>query len=200
MGPKTVSRSVFLCVLLTVATVGAYWPVLHCQFLNFDDPDYVTENYMVQRGFCLDGWCWAFSTGHASNWHPLTWLSHMLDCQFFGLNPAAHHATNLFFHTLNSLLLFGLLKQMTGAYWRSAFVAALFALHPIHVESVAWVSERKDVLSTFFGLLAIWAYAAYAAKSKVQSLKSKVIGGPATQHTTRSPQHVSRFTFHVSSL
>ena len=155
---------------------------------------------MVQRGFCLDGWRWAFSTGHASNWHPLTWLSHMLDCQLYGLNPAAHHATNLLFHTLNSLLLFGLLEQMTAAYWRSAFVAALFALHPIHVESVAWVSERKDVLSTFFGLLAIWAYAAYAAKSKVQSLNSKVTGGPATQHATRNPHHVSRLTFHVSRL
>jgi tetratricopeptide (TPR) repeat protein len=199
-GLKTDRRSVILCVLLTVATVGAYWQVCHCQFLNFDDPDYVTENFMVQRGFCLEGWRWAFSTGHASNWHPLTWLSHMLDCQLYGLNPAAHHATNLLFHTLNSLLLFGLLKQMTGAYWRSAFVAALFALHPIHVESVAWVSERKDVLSTFFGLLTIWVYAAYGWESKVHSLKSKVAGGPATQLATRSTQHVSRLAFHVSHL
>ena len=200
IGPKRDSRSVFLCVLLTVATVGVYWLVCHCEFLNFDDPDYVTENFMVRRGFCLDGRRWAFSTGHASNWHPLTWLSHMLDCQFFGLKPAAHHATNLLFHTLNSLLIFGLLKRMTGALCRSAFVAALFALHPIHVESVAWVSQRKDVLSTCFGLLAIWAYAAYAAKSKVQSLESKVTGGPATQHATRNTHHASRLTFHVSRL
>jgi tetratricopeptide (TPR) repeat protein len=162
-----------VCVLLLLATIGAYWPLCHCQFINFDDTDYVTENLFVQRGLTLNGLTWAFSTGHAGNWHPLTWISHMLDCQFFGLSPAGHHATNLFFHLINSLILFGLLKQMTGALWRSALVAALFGLHPIHVESVAWISERKDVLSAFFGLLAIWAYVRYVAKSKVQSLKSK---------------------------
>src|ERR1035437_7627651 len=163
-------------LLLAAATLLAYWPVFHCRFLNFDDPDYVTENWVVQRGLTLHGLAWAFTTSHAANWHPLIWLSHMLDCQLFGLGPAAHHATNLLFHILNSLLLFGLLKRMTGALWRSAFVAALFALHPIHVESVAWISERKDVLSTFFGLLSIWAYARYAEQSKVQSPKSEVQG------------------------
>ena len=180
-------------LLLAAATLLAYWPVFHCLFLNFDDPDYVTDNWVVQRGLTLHGLAWAFITSHAANWHPLTWLSHMLDCQLFGLSPAAHHATNLLFHTLNSLLLFGLLKRMTGALWRSALVAALFALHPIHVESVAWISERKDVLSTFFGLLTLWAYVRYVEQSKVQSPKSKAAGGPAAHLASRFPFHVSRF-------
>jgi tetratricopeptide (TPR) repeat protein len=164
------------CVFLAVATLGAYWPVFHCGYLNFDDPDYVTENLAIRRGLTSNAMAWAFSTGHAANWHPLTWLSHAADCQLFGLNPVGHHATNLLFHIANSLLVLLLLKKMTGALWRSAFVAALFALHPLHVESVAWISERKDVLSTFFGLLALWAYAAYAGQSQVQSPKSKVQG------------------------
>jgi tetratricopeptide (TPR) repeat protein len=129
-------------------------------------------------------------------------LSHMLDCQLYGMKPAGHHLTSLLFHIANTLLLFLLLQKMTGALWRSGFVAALFALHPLHVESVAWAAERKDVLSTFFFLLTVWAYAAYVGQSKVQSLKSKVqgpksggVGGTVTQHATRNTPHVSRFTF-----
>ena len=114
---------------------------------------------------------WAFTTGFAGNWHPLTWLSHELDCQIYGNKPRGPHFTNLFFHAENVLLLFSVLRWMTGAVWRSAFVAALFALHPTHVESVAWVSERKDVLSTFFCLLTLLAYAIYAAG--IRSSKDK---------------------------
>ena len=138
------------------------------------DIDYVTENRIVRQGLTWHGVAWAFQTVHAANWHPLTWLSHMLDVQIFGLQPSPHHLVNLLFHIANTILLFLLLRRMTSALWRSAFVAALFALHPLHVESVAWVAERKDVLSTFFGLLSIWAYAAYVEKSKVQSPKSEV--------------------------
>jgi Flp pilus assembly protein TadD len=180
-------RPWWVCVLLVVAAVCTYWPVFHCGFVNYDDVDYVSENFMVQRGLTLDGLAWAFTTDHAANWHPLTWLSHMLDCQLFGLKPYGPHAVNLLFHTLNSLLLFGILKQMTGALWRSAFVAALFALHPLHVESVAWISERKDVLSTFFGFLALGTYARYtgAKNSKFKLPSSKPDASCNPHHTTR---------------
>jgi protein O-mannosyl-transferase len=151
-----------LCALLVGVTLATFWPVLHHEFINFDDPDYVTENDWVKGGMTEDGVKWAFTTGHASNWHPMTWLSHMLDVSLFGLKPMGHHAMNLLFHAANSMLLLLLLYQMTGAVWRSAFVTALFACHPLHVESVAWVAERKDVLSTFFGLLCLLAYAKYA--------------------------------------
>jgi tetratricopeptide (TPR) repeat protein len=130
-------------------------------FLDFDDSDYVVHNPMVSQGLSWEGWTWAWTTFHVSNWHPLTWLSHMLDCQLFGLAPGGHHLSNLFFHLGNTLLLFHLLRVLTGQLWRPALVAALFAVHPLHVESVAWVSERKDLLSTFFGLLALEAYAWY---------------------------------------
>jgi tetratricopeptide (TPR) repeat protein len=182
------------------AIAAAYWPLFRCDFLNFDDPSYVTENWVVQRGLTPHGLAWALTTGHTGNWHPLTWLSHMLDCQLFSLNPAAHHATNLLFHTLNSIVLFVLLKRMTGALGRSALVAALFALHPIHVESVAWVSERKDVLSTFFGLLAIGAYVRYVEKSKVQSLKAKVQDLRLDVQGSRLKVPGSRFPFSSSIL
>jgi len=152
-----------LCyVLLALITVAVYWPVARLGFINFDDPDYVSGNPRVQAGLTAEGVKWAFVGLYASNWHPLTWLSHMLDSQIYGLKPAGHHLTNLLFHIANTLLLFGLLKRLTGAFWRSAVVAALFALHPLHVESVAWISERKDVLSAFFFLLTLWSYVRYA--------------------------------------
>ena len=133
-----------LCALLALLTAAVYWPVAKLGFINFDDPDYVVGNPRVQAGLTIESIKWAFTSMYASNWHPLTWLSHMLDCQLYHLKPAGHHLTNLFFHIANSLLLFGLLKRLTGAFWRSAFVAALFALHPLHVESVAWVSEASS--------------------------------------------------------
>jgi Flp pilus assembly protein TadD len=138
--------------------------VRHHDFVNFDDDDYVTANPVVLRGLTWHGVAWAFTTEHAVNWHPLTWLSHMLDVQLYGLDAGAHHLTNLLFHIGNTLLLFGLLHRMTGALGRSAFVAGLFAVHPLHVESVAWVAERKDVLSTLFWMLTLWAYIEYVKR------------------------------------
>ncbi len=151
-----------ICVVLTLTTLVVFWQVHKHEFVNYDDPKYITENEHVQAGLARDSIAWAFTTGHASNWHPLTWLSHMLDCQLFETDPVWHHLTSLLLHITNTLLLFGLLKRMTGALWRSAFVAAAFALHPLHVESVAWVAERKDVLSTVFWMLTMWAYVHYA--------------------------------------
>ena len=150
------------CMALVALTCVAYYGTLGNDFVNFDDDLYVSANHHVQAGLTPQGVVWAFTTGHAANWHPLTWLSHMVDVEIFGLNPSGHHFTSLLLHALNALLLYGLLRRTTGHVARSLFVAALFAVHPLHVESVAWVAERKDVLSTFFGLLALLAYAHYA--------------------------------------
>ncbi len=157
-------RLIAIWLILSAVTLAAYWPTTRHEFLNFDDPEYVVKNDHVQAGITAQSIRWAFTTLHASNWHPVTWLSHMLDCQLFGLAPGAHHAVGLGFHLANTLLLFLVLRRMTGAVWRSAFVAALFALHPMHVESVAWISERKDVLSTFFALLTLWSYTSYVKR------------------------------------
>ena len=151
---------VSLCIIVTITV--SYLQVINFDFVGYDDELYVTENRHVQSGLAVKSFIWAFTTFDASNWHPLTWISHMLDCELYGLNPMGHHWTSLQIHIANTLLLFFILKYMTGALWRSAFVAALFALHPLHVESVAWVAERKDVLSTFFGMLALLAYCRYA--------------------------------------
>jgi tetratricopeptide (TPR) repeat protein len=159
---KPVSRSRLIGLLLALATLLVYLPVARNGFLNYDDDDYVTENSAIQNGLTWTAVKWAFTTQYASNWHPLTWLSHMLDCEFFGLNAGAHHSVNLLFHAANVVLLFGLLLRLTGALWPAVFVAALFAWHPLHVESVAWISERKDVLSTCFALLTLLAYTRYA--------------------------------------
>ena len=150
--------------LLVLVTLLAYLPSLRDGFLNFDDPDYVTENQFVRQGLTWPDVQWAFQTWHASNWHPVTWLSHMADCELFRLNPAGHHLVNLLFHAANVWLLFRLWRRLTDALWPSAMVAALFAWHPLHIESVAWVAERKDVLSTFFALLALLAYTKYVEK------------------------------------
>ncbi len=169
--------SLWIGCLLIAATVFVYWPVRHHDFVEYDDGPYVKSNPKVQAGLTVDGVRWAFQTTHGGNWHPVTWLSHMLDCEWFGVSAGEHHLTNLFFHVCNALLLFGVLRCMTGTVWRSGLVAALFALHPLHVESVAWVAERKDVLSTCFFLLTVWAYAVFVERSKVQSPKSKVFYG-----------------------
>ncbi|HZQ47689.1 MAG TPA: tetratricopeptide repeat protein [Verrucomicrobiae bacterium] len=168
-----------VCGGLLLITLAAYWPALSCDFVNYDDLGYVTENSHVQGGLSMATLGWAFTTGDQSNWHPLTWLSHALDCQLYGLKPSGHHLTNLLFHLANTLLLFVVLRRLTGATWRSAFVAALFAWHPAHVESVAWVSERKDVLSAFFWMLTMLAYAKYGEESRGQVSKSKVFYGLA---------------------
>src|ERR1035437_11014091 len=158
---ETMHRPAFLCLLLALVTLTVFLPVARQGFVNYDDSDYVTENAHVQSGLKWENVAWAFTTGHASNWHPLTWLSHMLDCQLFGLKAGPQHMVSVGFHIANTLLLFLLLRRMTGALWRSALVAALFALHPLHVESVAWASERKDVLSALFFLLTVGAYVRY---------------------------------------
>lgn len=156
-----VPLELIVCLCLAITTLAVFSEVRNHQFVNYDDNRYVTENRVVQAGLTREGAVWAFTTTHASNWHPLTWLSHMLDCELFGANPRAHHLSNLILHLANSLLLFLIFKRMTGMLWQSAFVAALFAIHPLHVESVAWVSERKDVLSAFFLMLTLWAYLYY---------------------------------------
>ncbi|HEX5398598.1 MAG TPA: hypothetical protein VFY06_06060, partial [Verrucomicrobiae bacterium] len=163
-----------VCLALAAVTLLVYAQVLRNGFVNYDDPDYIINNSHVQAGLTWSGVAWALRSTEASNWHPLTWISHMTDCQLFGLKPAGHHLTNVLFHTANTLLLFLLLNRLTGAIWRSALVAALFALHPLHVESVAWASERKDVLSAFFWMLTLLAYTRFVGESKAQSPKSKV--------------------------
>jgi tetratricopeptide (TPR) repeat protein len=150
-----------LGLVLGIVTLALYLPALRHDFLDYDDQQYVTENPHVRAGLTLKGLFWAFGC-HASNWHPLTWLSHMLDCQIYGLHPAGHHLANVLLHTANTVLLFLVLDQMTGATWRSWLVAALFGWHPVHVESVAWVAERKDVLCGFFWMATLWAYGRYA--------------------------------------
>jgi tetratricopeptide (TPR) repeat protein len=176
-----------VCSLLALVTLACYWPVTTHKFIDIDDHQYIYDNPQVKAGLTWSGVLWAFRSGHASNWHPLTWISHMTDCQLYGLNPAGHHLTNLLFHIADTLLLFLLLQRMTGSLWRSACVAALFAWHPLHVESVAWASERKDVLSTFFFLLTLWAYVRYAEVQSQDSASSD------TQHATRNTPHASRY-------
>ena len=153
-----------LCVLLVAATIALYSPVIGHSFIVLDDHDYVTANSHVQHGLAWSTLKWAFTTTAAANWHPLTWLSHALDCQLFALSPMGHHLDSVLLHALNALLLFLLLRWVTNRIWASLLVVALFALHPINVESVAWVAERKNVLSTLFFLLAIAAYVRYAQK------------------------------------
>ncbi len=153
-----------LCLALAAITFAVFGQTLHHEFVDFDDWEYVYDNPVVTQGLTLKGIVWAFTGAHAFNWHPLTWLSHMLDCQLYGLNPEGHHLTNVLLHTATVILLFLVLRQMTGALWRSAFVAAVFAIHPLRVESVAWVAERKDVLSGLFFMLTIGAYVRYARK------------------------------------
>jgi len=157
-----------VCAALAAATLAVFWGARHCEFVNYDDPAYIISNEALQHGLTARSAQWAFETSAASNWHPLTWLSHLADVSLYGMNPAGHHTTSILLHALNGVLLFLLLRSMTGALWRSAFVAAVFALHPLRVESVAWVSERKDVLSTFFWMLTVWAYVRYANNLKFQ--------------------------------
>ena len=216
---RCATHPAFISLLIAALTLAVFWPAVHARFVSFDDPDYVTENAHVKGGLTASDVAWAFRTGHAGNWHPLTWMSHMLDAQLFALNPACHHLTNVLFHAANSVLLFAFFLRITGALWRSAFVAALFALHPLHVESVAWVSERKDVLSAFFFLLTLLFYGKYVLESRVLGLQLNVTAGeppkdgppttgPSTGATANTPQppaleaqprhDAPRFTFHVS--
>ncbi|MFH1371265.1 MAG: tetratricopeptide repeat protein [Planctomycetota bacterium] len=157
-------RTLLVCVFLAVATFVAFEGVRHNEFINYDDDLYVTDNPRVQEGLNFESVAWAFTSGHASNWHPLTWISHIIDYAVFGANPAGHHLVSVGFHIANVILLFLILRKMTGAFWKSFFVAAVFGLHPLAVESVAWMAERKNVLSTFFAFLTIAVYFRYTKK------------------------------------
>jgi len=157
-------RKLIVSLLLAAVIIAAFAQLKNADYINFDDNEYVTENRMVLQGIAAKGIIWAFTTYHASNWHPLTWLSHMADCQLYGPTPSGQHITNVILHIINTLLLFLFFNRVTQAFWASAMLAALFALHPLHVESVAWVSERKDVLSTFFWMTTLWAYCWYVEK------------------------------------
>ncbi len=163
MSPDASLRTTAALVLAS-ATLIVFWPVLGNDFVVYDDRTYVTNNPHVRGGISPDGLLWSLTASRAANWHPLTWISHMLDWQLYGDDPMGHHLTSLLLHLVNALLLFFLLDRLTGEVWRSAFVAALFALHPLHVESVAWIAERKDLLSTCLGLLATLAYVRYARR------------------------------------
>ena len=203
------SRPRIIALLLALLTLAVYLPVARHGFILYDDGDYVTDNPMVRNGLTLEGIKWAFTTFHSANWHPLTWLSHMVDCDLFNLNPAGPHCVNALLHAANTVLLFALWLQLVrpraktntpaeeeGAIWPAAFIAAVFAVHPLHVESVAWIAERKDVLSTFFGLLSLLCYARYA-QSKVQSPESTV---PNPQSAIRNPQYWLALFFFILGL
>jgi hypothetical protein len=156
--------SLYIALALFLLTLAVYSGVFYFDFVNFDDPDYVTNNPHVRAGLTSEGLKWALTSTEAANWFPVTRLSHMLDVQLFGLDAGAHHLINVVFHTAAALLLFAALYRATRAGWRSAFVAFLFAIHPLHAESVAWIAERKDVLSAFFWFLALWLYVRYTER------------------------------------
>lgn len=163
--PVRVRRlELWVCAALLFATLAVYAQVARHEFVLYDDPDYVTTNEHVRAGLTADGVAWAFTSSQAGNWFPLTWLSHMLDCQIFGVDSGMLHLMNVLYHALAALLVFAVFMRMTGAVWRSAFVAFLFALHPLHTESVAWIAERKDVLSALLWFLTVWAYLAYVKR------------------------------------
>jgi tetratricopeptide (TPR) repeat protein len=165
-GPSTRSllAKVSVCILLAAITWGVFGQTLHHEFVNFDDPKYVLKNPEIRSGLSFHGLIWAFTHSHSYNWHPLTTLSHMMDCQLYGLNAGGHHLTNVLLHAAAVFVLFLVLQEITGALWRSAFVAALFAIHPLRAESVAWIAERKDVLSGLFFMLTLAAYVGYVRK------------------------------------
>ncbi len=157
-----------IALLVFLGTAAVFWPVTNLGFINFDDPDYVTENPPVLQGVSSQGVAWAFTTGHAANWHPVTWLSHMLDCELYGVRPWGHHFTNLLLHAATATLLLLAFNVLTRSLWQSAVLAALFAVHPLRVESVAWIAERKDVLSGFFFALTLYLYGRYCRVGETQ--------------------------------
>jgi len=196
-------------LLLFGLVAWTFLPAVHNGFINLDDGVYVYDNARVKKGLTWENIRWASTTLYFGIWHPLTWMSHMLDCQWFGLRPGGHHLTSVLLHAANTVLLFVVLRRMTGALWRSALVAALFGLHPLHVESVAWVAERKDVLSTFFVMLTLWAYARYAQgplfSNQWSVISSQSSGTPAPDSSARTPGHRSlitgyRLLFYFASL
>lgn len=166
-----------VCLLLAAVVWVVFGQTLRHEFINYDDNQYVYDNPRILNGLSLEGIGWAFTHVHADNWHPLTTISHMLDCQLYGLQPWGHHLTNVLLHSAAAIFLFLALRELTCAQWPSAFVAALFAIHPLRVSSVAWISERKDVLSGVFFMLILWAYARYARSSKASSSRYLTVIG-----------------------
>jgi hypothetical protein len=183
-----------LAAVLVLVTIALYWPTTSHDFINFDDPDYVTANPHVQGGLSIEGMKWAVSNPVCGNWHPLTVWSHMLDCQVFGLKPGGHHVTNVLLHALNAALVLVWLQQMTGARWRSLWVAALFAVHPLRVEPVLWVTERREVLCACFGLLTLMAYVRYA-KGKSEARRPKSEGNPKPEGRNPKSEVRGRWSF-----
>ncbi len=157
-------KGMLAVIVMFAALLGVYWNLQYHDFINYDDPAYIAENYYVKKGLTWEGIKWAFGDIHTGYGHPLTWISHMMDYELFGLRSGGHHWTNLIFHILSALILFHLFRTMTGDFWKSGFVASLFAIHPLNVESVAWIAERKNVLSAFFWLASLWAYVLYDRK------------------------------------
>ena len=203
--PRPLFPAWLLALLLVLGTMALYWPATRCDFVNFDDDLYVTSNVQVQKGLTWEGLKWACLNPVCWNWHPLTVWSHMLVRQLLGFKPWGHHLANVILHAVNTGLVFLLLRQMTGALWRAALVAVLFGWHPLHVESVVWVAERKDVLSGLFGLLALMAYARYAEKSVISGqwsvVSSQSSGVPATENNgPRPPNADHRSLFYLLSL
>jgi len=192
-------KPAFICLLLALATLSVYLPVRNYGFVDYDDSSYFFNNPHVLTGLSWPNIHWAFSSSQYANWHPLTWLSLMLDAALFGHGPAAPHLTNVVLHAANSILVFLLFLRMTRAVWRSAAVAMLFAIHPLHVESVAWISERKDVLSAFFGLLALWCYARYIESARVNAGNDPSQGAAANPQPATCRWH-SPWTFYGLSL
>jgi len=170
-----IRSEILVCLLLVLSILIVYWQVIDYEFVGFDDDLYVIENPHVKNGLTVSSIIWAFKSTSVGNWHPLTWLSHMLDVQLYGMNPGSHHMTSVLFHIVNSMLLFIVFKRMTGRVWQSGLVAVLFALHPLHVESVAWIAERKDVLSTFFWFLTMYAYAWYVENPGIKRYLSVLL-------------------------
>lgn len=180
VAPSTTgARDLLIVLALAVIVFAIYGQTRHFEFLIWDDPGYVSENAHVRGGLTLEGVLWALRTGQLANWHPLTWISHMLDVEIYGLAPGGHHLTSVLLHALNSGLLYWIFRRMTGDAWRSAFVAALFAVHPLHVESVAWVSERKDVLSTFLAMLTLAAYVLFTERRPLPPRGALLEGRPS---------------------
>jgi len=194
-------RPWMLAAGLGLVTIALYWPLIGHDFLDYDDDLYVTANVHVQKGLAWESIQWAFCNPVGANWHPMTMLSHMLDCQLYGLQPWGHHWTSLWLQALDTVLVYVLLWRLTGARWRSACVAALFGWHPLHVESVAWVAERKDVLSTCFGLLALLAYAGYVERGERSGESGRRDGGRRTegQHPTAIGEHPTSNIQHPTS-
>lgn len=189
---RALPPAAWVCLVLAAVVLVVFWPAVGCDFTNFDDPAYFSENPHVLGGLSWLNVKWALRATDNCSWYPVTWLSFLLDATLFGKGPAGPHFTNLLLHTTNGVLLFLLLRRLTGAQWKSAFVAALFALHPLRVESVAWIAERKGVLSTFFALLALWAYALFAeCRSQNAECRMEKAEAGNPQPATRNTPHTS---------